>query len=203
VVFHFDRDFDIHTFFLDLSAGCLKTEFNSAYPTRLHGVISQNEFRESIGNINSKISSRKPQIFCIVIFVLFIVGGLALVIVGATASSTFRTSYSTILFGVGIGAIGCSSIFFTIGYCVIRIRRTNRMRQAIAEESKKYSTRSPIACSWRLNVSRIWTGGYGRYSRIAYIYHVSSTVSSTSNFSKLNEFFFRAVVIRKSIRSKV
>jgi hypothetical protein len=28
-------------------------------------------------------------------------------------------------------------------------------------------------------------------------------VSSTSNFSKLNEFFFRAVVIRKSIRSKV
>jgi len=175
----------------------LKTEFNSTYPARLNGIISQNEFQESIGNVNSKISSRKQQIFCIVIFVLFIVGGLALVIVGGTALSTFHRSYSTILLGIGFGAIGFSSIFFTIGHIVIRIRRTARMRHAIVEESKKYSTRSPIACSWRLNVTRIWTGGYGRYSRTVFIYHVSSIISSTGNFSKLNEFFFRAVIIQK------
>jgi hypothetical protein len=179
----------------------LKTEFNSAYPARLNRIISQNEFQESIGNINSKISSKTQQIFCIVISVLCIVGGLALVIVGATGSSTVRTS-QTILLGVGIGAICFSSILFAIGFTVIRIRRTTRMRHAIAEESKKYSTRSPIACRWRLDVTRIWNGGYGRYSRTLFIYHVSSTVSSTSNFPKLNEFFFRAVIMKKVFEVK-
>jgi len=35
------------------------------------------------------------------------------------------------------------------------------MRQAIADESMKYSSRSPTPCSWRLETTRHYYGGYG------------------------------------------
>ncbi|CAF0934981.1 unnamed protein product [Adineta steineri] len=35
------------------------------------------------------------------------------------------------------------------------------MRQVVAEESVKYSSRLPIPCSWRLNVIQNWNRGFG------------------------------------------
>lgn len=99
-------------------------------------------------------------------------------IVGATTHS----SEPTILFAVGAGAIGFGPIFFLIGSIFIQCRRRIKMRQAIAKESEKYSTRSPTACSWRLNVTRIYTGIYRGRRRSVLIYHVSKTVSLYSVF---------------------
>ncbi len=165
-----------------LSAGCFKTQFNSAYPTRLNGIINQHEFRESIVNINSKISSNKSQIFWLVFFILCTIGGLALAIVAGTLPASAHTSSSSflILLGIGIGLIAFAPIFYFIATCIIRKRRTTKMREAIAEESKKYSMRSP-ACSWKLTVNIIWTGGYGRYRRTLYFYRVSVTEKSASS----------------------
>ena len=40
-------------------AGCLKAEFDSTYPIHLNGIISQDEFRESIHRINRTFPSNK------------------------------------------------------------------------------------------------------------------------------------------------
>jgi hypothetical protein len=73
---------------------------------------------------------------------------------------------------IGIGLIGFAPIFLTLGCCIVRYRRTNKMRHAIAEESKKYSTR----CTWRLNIRRLWTVGYGNRVRTVFVYHVSIVI---------------------------
>lgn len=155
-----------------LSAGCLKTKFNSNYPTRLNGIISQHEFQESIANINSKIFSNKAQIFCIVFFAVVITAGIALIIIGGVASASLsRSSFPfIILLYVGVVLIGFAPLILSIGCCIVRKRRTAKMRHAIAEESKKYSTRA----TWRLNISRLLTVGYGRRVRTVFVYHVSS-----------------------------
>jgi hypothetical protein len=161
---------------LDFLAGCLKSGFSSAYPSRLNGIINRNEFHESIVNINRKISFHKSRVFCLVVFILCIICGLALVITGGVLSTTYRATFPVILLYTGVGLIGSSSIFSSVGWTIIRIRRTTAMRKAIAEESKKYSKRSPTSCTWRLNVLTFWTGGgYGRRSRSHFFYHVSST----------------------------
>jgi hypothetical protein len=98
-----------------------------------------------------------------------------LVITGGVSSTKYRASFPAILLYTGVGLIGFSSIFSSVGWTVIRFRRTTAMRKAIAEESKKYSKRSPTSCTWRLNVLRFWAGGYGRRSRSYYFYDVSST----------------------------
>jgi hypothetical protein len=161
--------FNIH---FDFLAGCFKTQFSSNYPARLNGIVSQHDFRESINNINSKISSNKAQILCLIFSAVCIIGGLALVLVGAASQRLTSGTPSLILFVVGFLLISIAPLFSTVGFCVIRTRRTNKMRQAIAEESKKYSTRSPAICSWRLKVNRMWTGGYGRYTRSVFFYQV-------------------------------
>jgi hypothetical protein len=161
---------------LDFLAGCLKSGFSSAYPSRLNGIINRNEFHESIVNINRKISYHKSRVFCLVVCILCIICGLALAIAGGVLSITYNTSLPVILLYTGIGLIGFSLIFFPAVWTVIRTRRTTAMRKAIAEESKKYSKRSPTSCTWRLNVLTFWTGGgYGGRSRSHHFYHVSST----------------------------
>ncbi len=113
---------------------------------------------------------------CFVFFILCTVAGLGLTIAGAIVASSIRLSSNLFLILLIIGGvlIVFGPVVYVIGTCIIRIRRTTKMRQAIAEESKKYSITSPGACTWRLNINRIWTG-YGRYNRIIYVYHVSSS----------------------------
>jgi uncharacterized membrane protein len=154
----------------------LKSELDSAYPIHLNGIISQQEYQESINKINRAISSNKiflivGSIFClsfIVGIILFIVGGVV-----AAYSSTYK--YSLISFGIALTTIG--SIFFSVACCFIQSRRTTKIRRAIAEESMKYSSRSPTPCSWRLDIIRNWAGGYGRHSNTQAAYNVSTLVS--------------------------
>jgi hypothetical protein len=65
-------------------------------------------------------------------------------------------------------------IVLAIGSSIMQIRRGTQMRRAIANESMKYSTRSPTPCSWRLHATRIRAGGYGR-RRNSVIYRVSNS----------------------------
>lgn len=79
-------------------------------------------------------------------------------------------STSIILSVVGSCAIVSSSVFFTIGCCIL----PKRMRQAVAEESAKYSKRSPTACTWQLIVLRVNTGIVGNQNNYRFVYEVSS-----------------------------
>ncbi|CAF1496831.1 unnamed protein product [Rotaria sp. Silwood1] len=155
-----------------VSAGCLKVEFDSTYPIHLNGIISQYEFQESIKKINRRISSNKSLLILAILFGLSIIGGIIFFIIGGTTRINSRYKGFSVLIGVGIAFTTIGSIFFAFGCFAIQSRRIARMRQAIAEESMKYSSRSPIPCSWRLDTSRVWFQGYRYRHNNQLVYHL-------------------------------
>ncbi|CAM2721868.1 unnamed protein product [Rotaria socialis] len=155
-----------------VQTGCLKAEFDSTYPIHLNGIISQHEFQESINKINGRISSNKILMILGICFALCIIAGMIFFIIGGIANVNSREYRFPVLIGVGIALTTFGSLFFAFGCCAVQWRRVARMRQAITEESMKYSSRSPIPCSWRLNISRTFVGGYGYYNNNHIIYHL-------------------------------
>ncbi|CAM4824215.1 unnamed protein product [Rotaria magnacalcarata] len=125
-----------------VQTGCLKAEFDSTYPIHLNGIISQHEFQESIHKINGRISANKILMILGICFGLCMIAGIIFFIIG--------------------GITNVNSLQW---------RRVARMRQAVTEESMKYSSRSPIPCSWRLDISRTFVGSYG-YNNNHIIYHL-------------------------------
>ncbi len=154
-------------------AGCLKAEFDSTYPVHLNGIISQDEFQESINKINRTITSNKILIILAIVFASSVIGGIIFFIVGGVTTTNSRGYGFPALVGVGIGVTVFGSLFFSIGCCIIQFRRATRIRQAIAEESMKYSSRSPIPCSWRLETTRQYFGGYANHYNSQLINRVS------------------------------
>ncbi|CAF5018602.1 unnamed protein product, partial [Rotaria sp. Silwood1] len=77
------------------------------------------------------------------------------------------------LSGVGIALTAFEPMFSDFGCCMIQFGRVARIRQAIAEESMKYSSRSPTPCSWRLTTTRYCAGGYGNHNGTQLVYHWS------------------------------
>ena len=143
-----------------ISAGCCKTEFNSTYPVHLNGVITQDEFRQSITNINQSISNRKNLLIVGVLSAIFIIAGIALFIAGGITAVTSRSFGFPVLVAVGFGVFFLGMIVTVVGCIIIQVRFSTRLQQAITTESAKYSTRSIRPCSWRLQTSRYSTGGY-------------------------------------------
>ncbi len=75
------------------------------------------------------------------------------------------------LIAAGMGVTFVGTFFFIIVLVIMQVRQATKMRQAIAEESMKYSARSPTPCSWRLETTRFF-GGYGS-NNSQVNYHVS------------------------------
>ncbi|CAF1252026.1 unnamed protein product [Rotaria sp. Silwood1] len=167
--------------------GCLKAEFDSTYPIHLNGIISQNEFQESINKINRSVSQKKSLLILAIVFCLSTVSGVILIIVGAIkhseshydgfpvlsgeiTNSNSHNDRCSVLIGVGIGLGIIGMIFCAFGCLITQFPRVVRMRKVIAEESMKYASRSPIPCSWRLDTSSVWSQGYGypRNNRLHY-----------------------------------
>jgi hypothetical protein len=72
--------------------------------------------------------------------------------------------------GMCLDMVATLSLILTL--IILQFRGTERIQQVIAEESMKYSVRSPIPCSWRLEKTRYYFGGYGN-NNTELIYHVS------------------------------
>ncbi|UJR20459.1 hypothetical protein I4U23_023588 [Adineta vaga] len=156
-----------------VQTGCMKAEFDSTYPVHLHGIISQEEFQGSINKINRTISSNVLVFIVGIIFGLCVLGGMVCFITGGISGANASEFGFPVLFGVGIGLTSLGSLTFGIGCCIIQSQRSARMRQAISEESMKYSSRSPSPCSWRLNISRGLVGAvYGYNHHAQMIYHI-------------------------------
>jgi hypothetical protein len=155
----------------------LNIEFDSTYPIHLNGIISRDEFQESINRINHALVSFKTYLIITwVIFALTLGGGITCSVVGGTVAAINNsvTSVFYVLLAVGTGLTTFGSIFFAIGYCIIYSQRLARMRQAVARESVKYSSRSSIPCSWRLDTLTIPIGGYSFYNNRRPGYNVSN-----------------------------
>ena len=143
------------------TAGCCKGEFDSTYPIHLNGIISQGEYQQSIEKINRTIASNGGLMMTVILFIVLIVVSMTFFIAGGLTGVNSRTIGFPPLIGVGMGLAFVGSFVFIIAIIFVNIRRTARIRQAIAEESAKYSSRSPTPCSWRLETARYFTGTYG------------------------------------------
>ncbi|CAF1111934.1 unnamed protein product [Rotaria sordida] len=156
-----------------IQTGCCKGEYDTTYPIHLNGIISQYEFQESITKINKTFSSYKNFVIaCSIIFALSMVFGTASFTVGGImAAKSFKIFYILLAIGVLFTTIG--PLIFSVGFCLIYSKRAARLRQAIAEESMKYSSRSPIPCSWRLEISRAWFGGYTYHNNYQMFYQLA------------------------------
>ena len=156
-----------------ISAGCCKTEFDSTYPIHLNGIIGQQEFHDSIEKINSTITNARKYFWMVmcIFFVGIFISMACFIVGGVSATNSHRTSFPPLI-GVATGLSVITSIIFIIVIIIVRVRYTSRLREAIAEESMKYSTRSPTPCSWRLETISTYFGGYGNGNRNI-DYHVS------------------------------
>ncbi|CAF1458856.1 unnamed protein product [Adineta steineri] len=148
-----------------LTNGCCHTGFDSTYPNKLHGIINNEEFQQSLNNVNKSIHSIILIIMCIILPFLCIFGGGGVLITGAVMSKDSNTNTSVLLLAIGGGILGFGLISLIIGHFITQAIRTSRMRQKVAEESAKYSNRLPIPCTWRLDVSTmIFRGAKGNTS---------------------------------------
>ncbi|CAF3994692.1 unnamed protein product [Rotaria sordida] len=152
-----------------VQTGCCKAEFDSTYPVHLNGIISKDEFRKSINKINHPDSSNKNLKILIVASILSMIIEFVCCVV-APAANTNTQLVALLVAGNILMAIG--SIILGCSCCIIHSRRAARLRQAIADESIKYSSRSPTPCSWRLDTSTTRFGGYGNHRNRQVVYHV-------------------------------
>jgi len=105
----------------------------------------------------------------VIVCILIAVTGIILFGVGIeTASSDISTDHFSVFTLIGFGLFFGVGFIFLIGYCVVNLRQTEQIEKAVAEESKKYSSRSPIACHWRLEVPNICGRRCGNNSQFDY-----------------------------------
>ncbi|CAF3976050.1 unnamed protein product, partial [Rotaria sp. Silwood1] len=141
---------------------CCESGFDSTYPTRLNGIITADEFQQSMENINQTLSLRKFMKITILIGFLCLPTAVILIIGGGIINDTSSTEYSVIIsIASGIFCLGIL-IILSISY-IIRSQTIGKLPQVVANESMKYSTRSP-PCSWRLNAHWIRKGTAGQRS---------------------------------------
>lgn len=177
-----DRVFEIELRFLFVSAGCCKAEFDRTYPVHLNGIISQQEFHESIERINRSISSRTLLLVSIIFAIVFLLVGFILFIAGGITSVSARKTGFPILIGVAIAIFLFGMILLPVCLIFSQSKRMSELQKAILEESIKYSSRSVSPCSWRLNTNRFYTGFYNN-RRVQTVYQVRSMTFAFLFFS--------------------
>ncbi len=89
---------------MNVLVGCLKLKFDSTYPIHLNGILRQDEFQQSIDNINRTISSREYLIINGLVLILFNISRMILCIVGMRS----------ILVGIGL-------VLFVLGMLVLSV----------------------------------------------------------------------------------
>lgn len=133
-----------------LIAGCCQSQFDSDYPLRLTGIVSEAEFRQSIEAINRAFSNGVVKVVCYILLPLFAVGGLILFLVGCVAAVKRYESVFLLSAIVGFCACVVVALLATATIAVIEVLEARRAKRAVAKESMKYLNRSPVVCRWRL-----------------------------------------------------
>jgi hypothetical protein len=121
--------------------------FDSIYPS-IHpdANISQDEYEQSIANINRIYVSQKSLDGVIIPCVLDVCMGFVWIVLCMVPEDFFFRML--LLFG-GLGTVFISLICYWYQYSVEKTEYENRLQEAIAKESAKYSMRSPVCCTWR------------------------------------------------------
>lgn len=116
-----------------------------------------------------------------ILSILIIVVSIVAVMSGTICCALSRTiphistAAFVILLSVGIALICFGVTCFFLGHYIIFVNWTKRLKKAIAKESVKYSSRLPIPCTWRLDVSKDSigpnaVGGDQAFYQVSFIY---------------------------------
>ncbi|CAF0770553.1 unnamed protein product [Adineta steineri] len=126
--------------------GCWKLKFNSVYPIRLSGFITEDEFHESINNINRVLFSNAIKWLIILWYILCMSGTILILSNLITTLSHNETLMITPIYIGGTVILG-SAIYGIVVCSLIRWLEKVKLDEIVAIESNKYSIRSP-SCSW-------------------------------------------------------
>ncbi len=88
------------------------------------------------------------------------VPGVTCLILGDPTEFDFGMDGNNAIITAGIWLTLFGLIFVIVGLIIMVPRQRARIREAIAEESMKYSSRSPRSCSWRFDVRPCDTPSY-------------------------------------------
>jgi formate hydrogenlyase subunit 3/multisubunit Na+/H+ antiporter MnhD subunit len=156
-------------------AGCCQNEFDSTYPVHLNGIINQSEFVEAIQKINRTIFRTRARLAICAIYLLSIFISVLIILLGEA-----RTVDTRAIVGGGLSIVGTT--IFLILMRTMQYRQGTQMRAAVAEESRKYSTRSPTPCSWRLET----TGFFGAWGNNNLVNYRVSILQSNQEFQSFS-----------------
>lgn len=132
-------------------------EFDSTYPIQFNGIINQDKYCASISKINRSASTKTLNILSLT-YLSSIIIAIIVLIVGKVVLKNYDRFFFIVMLVFIVG-----SLIMIIVSAIFQRRRMARIRQAIAEESMKYSSRSPIPCCWRLGTSKKYYRGYGNH----------------------------------------
>ncbi|CAF1202165.1 unnamed protein product [Adineta steineri] len=125
--------------------GFMKFKFNSTYRSQLSGILSPDEFQESMKNINQTLISMNN--FRMISLLTFFLGlKAAFICISMSINGPFKID---VLFGFSIALFILSLISLIILIFIVPIS-LKRIREVIAKESLKYCSRLPAPCDWRL-----------------------------------------------------
>lgn len=92
--------------------------------------------------------------------------GLALILTGANIDFKSQPYAFPVLIGLGSGVLGIGLISICISCMILNLRADRRMRDAIAIESNKYSTRLSMPCTWQFDIDKRWERSRGATRRV-------------------------------------
>ena len=121
-----------------------------------------------------------------------IIGMIFIIVAAVTLNDPYSDGYLG-LYITGAVMIILGSLIFGIGCFITIIRRAAKLRKTVAEESMKYSTRSPIPCSWRLDTVMQYSCGWLSSNREYIISRVSPLIS-VSDILCLLDYAFQIVI---------
>lgn len=116
------------------------------------------------------MKSKSDIVRCSVSFCVILLVGIILFILGGILSIAVRSSWFSLMILAGIVVLISSLISLFCCSRSIESKRSNRVRETIRQESMKYSNRSPVPCSWKLETPRYHRSMYRRrrYAHLDY-----------------------------------
>ncbi len=125
----------------------MESKFDSTYRINLIGIISPDEFQESMKKINQPLTIKNNlTIICFLTTIFSLIAGTIGVV--RTAASDHFTINVPLCFGIILYILLLISVSILVCIVPTSLKRTQKV---IDKESLKYSLRLPIPCYWRLD----------------------------------------------------
>jgi hypothetical protein len=129
----------------------MESKFDSTYRINLIGIISPDEFQESMKKINQPLTIKNNlTIICFLTTIFSLIVGTICVGVGLVRPDESAPSGINVLLVFGIILYMLLLILLPIFSCIVPTS-LKRTREVIDKESLKYCSRLPIPCYWRLD----------------------------------------------------